>query len=213
MSTRHSRHDQPIAQAYSPTPPTSGQHGTGNDKELGVTLIELLTAISIAAILLALVVPSFHDAFLNSKLTNHANGFMSSLLLARSEAIKTNARVTVCKSETGTACVTSGGWEQGWIVFRDVNANGLRENTEPIIQKGDPLNHGFKLKGDASINDYISFTSTGTPRLASGAVQSGTLTLCRASPSVGSKGRDIEIAATGRIRIEPREGLTSCPAT
>jgi type IV fimbrial biogenesis protein FimT len=184
------------------------QSHTGQD---GLTLIELLTTISIMVILLALVVPSFHDAFLNSKLTNQANGFVSSLILARSEAIKTNSRVTLCKSANGSTCLTTGGWQEGWIVFRDTNGNGSRDSGETLIQRGDPLATGFLLGGETAVNNYISFTSTGTPKLVSGAVQTGVLTLCRASPSVGSKGRQIVIGATGRVRIEPLEGMTACP--
>jgi type IV fimbrial biogenesis protein FimT len=179
-----------------------------------VTLIELLTTISIMAILLALVAPSFHEVFLNSRLTNQANGFLSSLTLARSEAIKTNARVTMCKSANGTSCLTTGGWQAGWIVFRDTNGDGSRQNNEPVIQRGDPLVAGFLLMagtGEDTVKDYVSFTSLGTPKLASGAVQTGALTLCRATPSVGSSGRRILIGATGHVRIEPLEGLTACP--
>lgn len=186
----------------------------GRKEQDGLTLIELLTTISIMIILLAIVGPSYHDVFLNSKLTNQANGFVSSLILARSEAIKTNSRVTVCKSANGTACQTTGvGWESGWIVFRDPNGNGSWDTGEVLIQRGDQLEAGFLLGGEATVNNYISFTSTGTPKLVSGAVQTGTLTLCRATPSVGSKGRQIVIGATGRVRIEQQADITACPPT
>lgn len=177
----------------------------------GLTLIELLTTISIMVILMMVVVPSYHDVFLNTKLTNQANDFVSSLALARSEAIKGSTRVTVCKSSDGTACQTTGTWEVGWIVFRDANANGSRDAGEAVIQRGDPLNAGFRLVGSTDVGNYVSYTSIGVTRLITGDVQAGTLTLCRASPSVGSRGRDILINATGRVSVDKKEGMTACP--
>lgn len=177
----------------------------------GLTLIELLTTISIMVILLMLVAPSYHDIFLNTKLTNQANDFVSSLILARSEAIKGKIRVTVCKSSNGTACETTGTWETGWLVFRDTNGSGSLDTGETVIQRGDPLNPGFRLVGETAVGNYVSYTSIGVPRLASGDLQSGKLTLCRAGPNVGSRGRDIHIEATGRVSVDKIEGLTACP--
>jgi len=177
----------------------------------GVTLIEFLTALAILAILLTVAVPSFQDAFLNGKLTNQANAFLSDLTLARSEAIKTNARVTLCKSANGADCVTTGGWQQGWLVFRDADNSGTRQNTEPIIQRGDPLADGFSLTGNNPVEDYISYTSTGSARLTSGALQAGTLTLCRFAPTVGGSNRSVILGGTGRVRVESADNVTACP--
>ena len=79
----------------------------------GFTLIELVVTLTVAAILLAIAVPSFYDATLGSKLASYANNFVASVSLARSEAIKRNAAVTLCASSDGASCA-SGGWEQGF---------------------------------------------------------------------------------------------------
>jgi len=173
----------------------------------GVTLIELLVAVTVLGILLMVAVPSFQDAFLNNKLSNQANGFLSSLMLARSEAIKRNGRVVVCKSANGADCVTSGNWAQGWIVFHDANGNSLAESGESVIQRGDPLEHGFHLRGNtAAVADRIAFSSSGA------VVEAGTLTLCRFSPSVGGSNRAIDISTTGRAAILKDQGnLAQCP--
>lgn len=177
----------------------------------GMTLIEFLTALAVLAVLLAVAVPSFHESFLNSKLTSQANGFLSSLLLARSEAIKTNGRVALCKSANGTACVTTGGWHQGWVVFRDANNNASLDAGEIVIQRGDPLADGFSLTGNTNVANYISYTSTGSARLTSGALQAGTLILCRFAPTVGGSNRSVVVSGTGRARIESNDNVTTCP--
>src|SRR4051812_46944719 len=94
----------------------------------GLTLIELLVVIAIASILVGTAVPSFKGLFRSVKLTNSINDLFASLVLARSEAAKRHARVTVCKSANGIVCSATGGWEQGWIVFHDVDNDGIRDD-------------------------------------------------------------------------------------
>ena len=174
----------------------------------GFTLVELMVTIAIAAILLMVAVPSFDDALLNGKLTSQSNAVLSTLQLARSEAIKRNARVTVCKSAQSTTppsgtCTSSGGWNQGWIIFHDADGDGVLDAGETIVQRGGALAPGFSLTGDANLSDAISFVSSG------GATQSGTLSLCRAQPTVGATGRTISILGTGRPTIA-KTTVTSC---
>ena len=64
----------------------------------GFTLVELVVTMVIAAVLLVVAIPSLEDAVLNTKLRAQSNAFLASLYLARSEAIKRNARVVVCKT-------------------------------------------------------------------------------------------------------------------
>ena len=54
----------------------------------GVTLIELMIAIVIVAVLIGIGVPSFRNAALASRLSAVANNLLASAQLARSEAIK-----------------------------------------------------------------------------------------------------------------------------
>jgi prepilin-type N-terminal cleavage/methylation domain-containing protein len=63
----------------------------------GFTLIELMIAIAVFAILLAIAVPSFRDASLAARLGSIANNMVASVQLARSEAIKRNAVVRLAR--------------------------------------------------------------------------------------------------------------------
>ena len=100
----------------------------------GFTLIELIVTVAIAAIVLTLGVPSFQEIINNNRLTAGANELVGALHLARSEAVKRNVRVTLCKSADGAVCTTSGGYQQGWIVFVDPNSNGTVDAGEPVIR-------------------------------------------------------------------------------
>lgn len=157
----------------------------------GFTLIELLVTIAIVAILATVAAPSFNEAILSSRLTAFANNFVASALLARSEAIKRNATVSLCRSDNGTSCATSGGWQQGWIVFHDINGDGSVDTGETIIQYQQALSSGYKMTGANS----LLFQAIGAGST------SATLTLCRSSP-VGSQEREVSVSATGRTSVK-----------
>ena len=64
-----------------------------NHRTAGFTLIELLVTLTVAAILLAVAVPSFQSMMLSSRLSTSANAVANALSLARSEAVKRNQEV------------------------------------------------------------------------------------------------------------------------
>ena len=53
----------------------------------GFTLIELMVTLAVAAILLAIAIPSFNSLLVSSRLTTAANDFVNALAIARSSAI------------------------------------------------------------------------------------------------------------------------------
>lgn len=168
---------------------------------MGFTLTELMVVLAVMTVLLTLAVPAMTEVMALSKLASFSNSFLSNLYLARSEAIKRNARVVLCKSAMGLSCTTDGGWEQGWIVFHDFNNNVALDSGEAIILRVQALPSNFRLTGNDHVDDYISYNPMGATRLTSGAFQAGTLTLCRQSLSSG-EARHIIISSTGRPRIQ-----------
>jgi type IV fimbrial biogenesis protein FimT len=171
------------------------------NRALGFTLIELLVTIAIAAVLAGIAAPSFRDLMANNRLKSHTSAMHTSLLQARSEAIKRNSRVVVCKSSDGATCATSGDWQQGWVVFADTNDNAQVDAGDLIIQKVAALSGDFVLTGSGDLADYVSYSSTGAAKLkASDNFQTGTLSLCQLGVT-GGNARQIELFATGRLSI------------
>lgn len=174
----------------------------------GFTLVELLMVLAVTAILVTFAVPSFSAIMGSSKLTAASNALLSSMYLARSEAIKRNGRVVLCKTADGVSCATAGGWEQGWIVFHDANSNGERDSGELLIQRTQPLADRVKVTGNSPVARYVAFIATGSTKLTGGGFQAGTVTVCNQSASP-VEARQIILSAVGRPRIQ-KVSSTDC---
>ena len=170
---------------------TAGMH-TQTPSNRGFTLIEMMVTIAVAAMLLMIAVPSFRNASLSSQLRSAANDFIASSNFARSEAIKRGSAVTLCVSTDGSTCA-AGGWEQGWIVLSGTT----------VLQHESAAPNGFKLSAAGSVAT-LSFQPIGV-----GATPA-TLTVCRATPTVGAEERVVTIDATGRAWVQiTRNGACS----
>lgn len=166
----------------------------------GFTLVEMLIVVSIVGILSGVAFPYLSVVVDSVRMRRIANAFLSSMLVARGEAIKRNGRVALCKSTDGNACANTGDWEQGWIVFHDTNIDGAAQAGEQVIQRVQALPAGFRLSGNQLVSRYISFSPTGTTRTVGGAFQAGTVTLCKTSGR-SSEGREVVLNNVGRMRV------------
>lgn len=105
----------------------------------GFTLVELLTVVVILAVGAALAMPSLERALVNQRLRAAGTDLMSSLMLARSEAIKRRAVVEV-------APLSGTDWRTGWRV--------INVNTGQQIDKKDALGHGVVVARAPGVIDY-----------------------------------------------------------
>jgi len=90
---------------------------------LGFTLLELMFAIAIAAILVAIAAPNFSDTLKANRVQSQARDLYSQLNYARSEAVSRGSIVLFCRSSDASTC--SGTWSNGWIVCVDKNNTAL----------------------------------------------------------------------------------------
>jgi type IV fimbrial biogenesis protein FimT len=174
----------------------------------GFNLTECVVTLALASSLLGMAASSVGDLLHGLRLQAVSTDVLEQLLLARSEAIKRNARVALCKSTDGRTCAASGGWEQGWILFHDRNNSGTREPQEALLQQLPRLPPGWRLVANSPLARYVSYGPLGATQMTSGAFQAGTFTVCRTSADAG-EARQIVVNAGGRPRVQ-KVWLPSC---
>ena len=88
----------------------------------GFTLFELLITLIVAAVLLAIAVPSMSQFVESSRLRASQSELVSALTLARSEATKRGLNVVV--EAAAATPVVGKEFNEGWRVWVDADANG-----------------------------------------------------------------------------------------
>ena len=125
------------------------------NRQSGFTLPELMVTVVVVAILITVAVPGFRTMVQNNRITTQVNELVTSLNLARSEAIKRSTVVTVCASSSGANCV--GNWDQGWIIFTDSDNNGVvTGGTDEILRVSPELAGGTAVVASAGGGGALS---------------------------------------------------------
>ena len=177
---------------------TAGSPESFRGRLTGFTLVELVAALAIAALLFALAVPAFHDWLSAYQLANHARHLAESMTHARTEAVRRGHRVNLCKSSNRRQCDDVGSWNAGFLMYVDIDHDGKVGAGEPILGSEGPAPPGITVSANRPLDDYVSYTNLGNARLLNGALQMGTLTVCRS----GQHALNVVLANSGRVRVE-----------
>jgi len=176
-----------------PTPPQ------GKAQQDGFTLLEALVAMALLGILVSLAAPAMSGLLARQQLQGQGEAFLNSLVLARSEALRRQQRVSVCAQGLVAQCDTQGRWHQGWLVFADANHNGLRDPGEALIEARPAVPLDVQVGVSNTVKTYFSYNAEGRSASASGAFMAGTWRFCRGDSSAGWQ---VVVNALGRPRIE-----------
>jgi type IV fimbrial biogenesis protein FimT len=165
----------------------------------GVTLIELVAVMGIVAVLMAIGIPSYKYVTNANRISSEINGLLGDLQFARSEAIKEGRTVSVCVSSDAASCSsssTNNAWNNGWIVFSDVNGDGILQTAN-----GDLLLRAQRtFAGTDTFNANVAAITFNREGFAS--VTNGTLITLHASPATQGSTRCLSITLIGLITSE-----------
>ena len=123
----------------------------------GVTLLELMIVLAVAAILAAIGAPSFTDFVRTTRLNSAKTQLVSDLNFARSEAVKRNIRVLICAANTGnTTCNAVTDWaSNGWLICFDADSNNVCDDNS--------LSNPNPIQIRAALHSTLSITGPNTP--------------------------------------------------
>jgi len=103
-----------------------------NKAQSGITLIELMVAVVVIAIILALASPDYNTVKLKNEAINVTGELSTALQLARTMAVTRGLPSGFCASSDQATC--SGSWSDGWIIFVDENRNNTMDGVEAPVQ-------------------------------------------------------------------------------
>jgi type IV fimbrial biogenesis protein FimT len=185
----------------------SRPRNTSNQLNRGFTLVELMITLAIMAILATVAVPSFRQVIASTRLSAATNELLAALNQAKSEAIRSGNRVTLCPSTDAATCLTAGNsnFANGWIIFHDrtrASANAVVDVEDTIFQEGQNLNDQLLIRSTSS-TPYASFSPDGTAKLINGGVFNNFIRVCSQSTALSNdkRARIISIQRSGRIEV------------
>ena len=175
------------------------------NKERGFTLIELIIAVSLTALLLTMAVPALTSFVSNARQTGVLNDLVSSMHLARSAAITTNTRVTICTSSGGSNC-DAASWDQGWIVFSDRDTDQAVDDDETIIGASGEINDVSIRSGE--FGQFLMYRPNGRVMNASVNANLGQFTVCDGRGSDYAKVLIVDLSGRPRTSRKLPNGNT-----
>lgn len=187
-----------------------------NRTQAGFTLLELMMVVSLAGLVMMLGIPSFRDMVANNRITSHTNELVMAINMARSEAVKRNVRVILCRSADPSAtpptCSGSANtWTTGWLMFASGDANNTYQPaTDTLIRVGDPARPGIRIRTNGTSDNNLEINSNGTTNEGGG---TAAFAICDDRDRDGDFdeqwGRQIQVRPSGNVRLI-KSPITNC---
>lgn len=129
----------------------------------GFTLLELMVALVVVSILLTVGLPGFSASVRQNCTITAANTMLTVLTAARSEALKRDRNVGICKSKDGVACATGSAvtWDSGYLMYVDADGDREKDAAEVVIRAEIPLSTCTTITGAGNFINRVTYNGLG----------------------------------------------------
>lgn len=169
-------------------------------KDAGLTLIELLITLALAALLLTFGVPAFTGTLERTRVATTLHQVSADLAMARGTAIMRRAQVVVCPRTEGQRCRDDNDWSSGWIVFTDEDGNRQPDHDAHILRVTGPPSH--RTLAIDSTRRFLRYQQDGRS-----AHSNQTVRVCSGQRLAGT----VVINNVGRVRSVRAQKRALCP--
>jgi type IV fimbrial biogenesis protein FimT len=150
----------------------------------GFTMVELMVAIAVSAILLTIAAPDFGQFIRDVRIRTATEDFITAINVARTEALKRGDTVMMCRTGNPNAGLTTlacaanepngdanqdRDWTPGWIVYAKPGYTGTgggadynRATDGDPIMIGNPSPTGVAILSDGDGNRWLTFFGDGS---------------------------------------------------
>lgn len=164
----------------------------------GYTLYELLTTLTLAALLLGLGLPSLSGVVARNRQHVEINALFHAMHLARKESIMRHQVVSICPSLDGLSCKPSRDWSTGWLMFENDD-----RDEPPLRDLGEALLHAHQVAANVRIiANRRGFTLRATQKRAT----NGTIVVCDHADRVPPKALVVSYTGRPRVALETTAG-------
>lgn len=167
---------------------------------LGITVLEVLIALTAVAIVILISVPGSTMVVENYRMKTTSDNLVESIETARYEALRRHSTVRVCPSSNGRFCRRDGDWNQGWLVFSDGNGDKIAQEIELLEFFAGP-NENIRIKAEGAVKATASFTVSGLVADQDSSI--GSFSLCYLGSR--SKTKSVIINEDGWVEIHKNE--------
>jgi type IV fimbrial biogenesis protein FimT len=164
-----------------------------------------MIVLAIVAILVGVGVPALRDLVLSNRQVSAVNELVTAFQLARSDAVTFRggqlanpARISVCASGNAAATECGSDWSNGWIVFRNLDADDELDGGDVVLRVS-PQARGLNI---VSLADTVHYRSDGR------AIAAASFDFC--DKRGNGAARRVVIEPTGRVSSGKANGA-DCP--
>ncbi|WP_372592592.1 GspH/FimT family pseudopilin [Guyparkeria sp.] len=189
-----------------------GHAGSWHGAAGGFSLIELMVAVTVAAVLLAIAIPAFSSMMARNQLAAASNDLRGALMSARQAAVMQGRPVSLCAGTPETGC--SGDWSRGeWLVFHDADHDGDLGADEKLVRHGQAVGGGgaVVIDGNGPLRTALVYVPLGHAERVSGAFGAGRLRVC-VPRDISPNANELVISISGRVRRQSLDFDGECPA-